>query len=1045
MDQDWRAAERRWRENPTDQEALRRAIDGRRRDDLEVPAAMRDALVQPARTLRSDARLRVWVGRDDGGAELLGSTPRPAGGATAELAIPGGRLWWVEPADGSREALAAAVDAVERDHLPGLSIPRGQDSDDDRADLWERVGRLAHLEWLAVRASGPLGEPAARAIGSLRRLARLGLNAHLDDALLATAVGGLVELRRLELPGGAGYSDAGLATLAGLHELAELTLNLAVSPSEVTDAGLAGLAASSSLRRLELPGAWGLSAAAFAGLACSESLRELVLNGRQIHELEDSWLEPFVRLTHLGLRQAYEVEGACLNALTGLTSLRIDGAGWFAAETLGVLPELRRLEVPGLDIGLTELAGHLHPDARPRLEVLDVSANPLHDEGIAALGDLPRLRRLLLETRGVGLSDAALVTIARQRGLRELVLAGNGALTGARLDRLAELTELTRLDLSRTGVGDGSLARFAHPGLRELHLSATPIAGAGLTALAACPNLERVALADGERLGAAAWPAIAAAKSIRRLDLDRCPGVDDAALRELAALPELRRLHLAGCEAITGAGIAALAAAPKLAVLDLTSCALGETDLAGIGAVTQVADLCIRRLDASEDAGDRFLDEHGADRTILVEEPEQIFRLDLFSWQPWGVPDGCELFAAPPAPPEGSSPFGGMTSLYDEMLAENPDDLEALRARFGRLRMMGDHRGALADVRRLAELQPDEIEHLESWVELAERAGDAAAIEEGAVRWLERDPEASTPLALRALVLVDAGDFAGALEASERALEKLIAQDDANPSVAARTAAIQAECQRQLGDDAGTIAAASAALERFGPNAMLLTIRAGSRLALGERAGAAADLDRALEIDALALEARFQRARIAREDGDVATARGHLDQLLALAPRNAAGLHARASLRSKEKDLDGALEDIARGLEVDPGDAALSNLRGTILDERGDHAGALAAYETALAATPPGDPNAMITTFNLGETKVKLGDHAGALGHLTLVLDDTPDDAEALVLRAQAHRGLDDADAATADLERAAEIDGDGEHGAKARELLTELRGGASS
>jgi hypothetical protein len=139
------------------------------------------------------------------------------------------------------------------------------------------------------------------------------------------------------------------------------------------------------------------------------------------------------------------------------------------------------------------------------LEALNVSANELSAEGLAALRDrLPRLRRLCLTANAIGDDGAALLAAwphlahvdtlylsaceLSERGVRALTTSG-------------KLGALTRLTLAQNDLGDAGIAALAEhaasmPHLRHLELIATQLREAGAAALAAArfPAMRRLDL-----------------------------------------------------------------------------------------------------------------------------------------------------------------------------------------------------------------------------------------------------------------------------------------------------------------------------------------------------------------------------------------------------------------------------------------------------------------------------------------------------------------------------------------------------------------------
>jgi hypothetical protein len=115
------------------------------------------------------------------------------------------------------------------------------------------------------------------------------------------------------------------------------------------------------------------------------------------------------------------------------------------------LPNLRGINLSGTnatDADMQWLA------ACQRLEVIDLSATKIGDQGLARLAPLPDVRRLKISSPRI--SDECCKSIARLRTLEELSLASTNVRTEAAILELAGLPKLKRLDLS-VGVSEAAL------------------------------------------------------------------------------------------------------------------------------------------------------------------------------------------------------------------------------------------------------------------------------------------------------------------------------------------------------------------------------------------------------------------------------------------------------------------------------------------------------------------------------------------------------------------------------------------------------------
>lgn len=137
------------------------------------------------------------------------------------------------------------------------------------------------------------------------------------------------------------------------------------------------------------------------------------------------------------------------------------------------------------------LAGRL-----PGLRSLVLVATPqeqLTDNGLAAITHLPNLQ--LLSIAGNRVTDAGMVHVGQLSRLRTLVLNCN--VTDSGLEKLSNLKDLEQLDLTQTKITDAganSLRNF--PKLETLILNGTPITDAGLPVLVELKALQQLYLGN---------------------------------------------------------------------------------------------------------------------------------------------------------------------------------------------------------------------------------------------------------------------------------------------------------------------------------------------------------------------------------------------------------------------------------------------------------------------------------------------------------------------------------------------------------------------
>ncbi|MCO5171544.1 MAG: tetratricopeptide repeat protein [Planctomycetes bacterium] len=191
--------------------------------------------------------------------------------------------------------------------------------------------------------------------------------------------------------------------------------------------------------------------------------------------------------------------------------------------------------------------------------------------------------------------------------------------------------------------------------------------------------------------------------------------------------------------------------------------------------------------------------------------------------------------------------------------------------------------------------------------------------------------------------------------------------------------------------------------------------RARERLAAGDLAGARADLDRALALDPMRVEAYALRAEVAALLGDVRSAWADLDRAIELDPGRAGVLLLRSRLRYELGDLDGSLADAERALALDPLEAGANLQRARVRLARGEREAARADLERALQLAP----HVGAAWSLLGWVRLSAGEAAGARANADRAIALAPDEVEPWLVRARASEASGDLQRAAADLERA--------------------------
>lgn len=288
-------------------------------------------------------------------------------------------------------------------------------------------------------------------------------------------------------------------------------------------------------------------------------------------------------------------------------------------------------------------------DAAPLESVSLAHCEEVTDRGLCKLQHKAKLRRLILD-HCVKVTDLGLINTRGFGRLRELSLRGCDSLTSeglehvanctalvtlnlelctglSRLDplaalvnlecldlgwcsgvrdedvgRLARLTRLTQLQLSKTQVGDAGLAQGLAPlvQLRVLGLAGLGITARGVPALEGMQQLRDLNLAWCLRLSDEGFAWLAHLPSLERLDA--CySGLSDVGLLRLTGLTALRDLNLDSCR-VTDRGLAALEHLSNLERLDLSDCSISSEGLERLHRCRRLAHLNLSYTDVPDAA-----------------------------------------------------------------------------------------------------------------------------------------------------------------------------------------------------------------------------------------------------------------------------------------------------------------------------------------------------------------------------------------------------------------------------------------------------------
>ncbi len=316
-------------------------------------------------------------------------------------------------------------------------------------------------------------------------------------------------------------------------------------------------------------------------------------------------------------------------------------------------------------------------------------------------------------------------------------------------------------------------------------------------------------------------------------------------------------------------------------------------------------------------------------------------------------------------------------------------------ARAGALQMLGDRKGALADLTRAIEIQEDYVIAYNNRGSLRHSLGDLAGAISDFDRALDLQPAFPAAFSNRGAARQSKGDLAGAIFDFDRATE------------------LDPRC--------------------FGA----FVNRGNARSENGEFDRAVADYDRALEIRKDIPEAHFGRGRARRERGEIAGALADLDRAVELRPSHAEAWYWRARCHHQNRDLDRALADYDRALALRAEFPEALNDRGETRAGKGDRAGALADFDRAIGLSP----EFAIAHYNRGNLRVETGDLQAAIRDYDRCLELKKDFSSGYNGRAIAKRRLGDLRGAVADYDRAIELEKDFPEALGSRGALKEALG----
>ncbi|MEY3870880.1 MAG: hypothetical protein RLZZ338_4774 [Cyanobacteriota bacterium] len=147
---------------------------------------------------------------------------------------------------------------------------------------------------------------------------------------------------------------------------------------------------------------------------------------------------------------------------------------------------------------------------------------------------------------------------------------------------------------------------------------------------------------------------------------------------------------------------------------------------------------------------------------------------------------------------------------------------------------------------------------------------------------------------------------------------------------------------------------------------------------LGDKQGALADYNKAIELQPDLADAYINRGAVRSELGDTKGAIADFNKAIELQPDLAQAYNNRGAVRSELGDKKGAIADYNKAIELQPDYADAYINRGKVRDDLGDKKGAIADYNKAIEL----QPDYALAYGNRGIVRSELGDKQGALEDL---------------------------------------------------------------
>jgi len=424
---------------------------------------------------------------------------------------------------------------------------------------WDRVFAVMREHGITRLAAGGLHD------GAMKLLARLD------------------PVTDLQIEGGPALTDAGVAHLARMTGLEELTLGGPKSP--ITGQGLAFLRHLPALRRFQCCWAQGVTDAGLEALSACNRLESVNLMGTHAGDGAIAALAGKQRLHALSTGR--EVTDAGIRLLHDLPVFRTWQGGEIDYGLMGFSgrPNHLLLDGPFTDEGLAGLAGldglfgltffwHCPSftaagleglQRLPRLGFLGCQGDRCDDAAMLRIAAIPNVRMLM--GQGAVATDDGFLALSRSPSLEYFWGRDCPNLRSRGFKALAAMPALRGLAVSLKQVDDRALSALpAFPGLRELMPMDVP--DTGFRHVGACEKLEALWCMYCRDTGDAATGHLAGLSRLKQYYAGGTQ-ITDRSLAILSRLLALEWLEFWACNGLTDAGVALLAGLPKLKELHL--------------------------------------------------------------------------------------------------------------------------------------------------------------------------------------------------------------------------------------------------------------------------------------------------------------------------------------------------------------------------------------------------------------------------------------------------------------------------------------------